>query len=189
MPTNELSTAMKPDVIEWRRYLHQNPELLYDVHQTAGFAADKLRAFGCDLVETGIGGTGVVALIRAHMAKGSVIGLRADMDALPIIESSGKPWSSKVQVAKPIRVGMMAIWPCYSGAARHLAETRNFKGSVAVIFQPAEEGGAGALTMVEDGLMERFEIERVFGMHNEPKDAGRSFCNQGRRHPGGGRHF
>ncbi|MDK1374740.1 MULTISPECIES: M20 aminoacylase family protein [unclassified Sinorhizobium] len=155
------------DVTEWRRHLHQNPELLYEVHETARFVADKLSAFGCDLVETGIGRTGVVALIRGDLGQGPVIGLRADMDALPILESGSRAWVSKVD-GRAHSCGHDGHMAMLLGAARLLAQTRKFRGTVAVIFQPAEEGGAGALAMVEDGLMERFGIAQVFGMHNEP---------------------
>lgn len=158
---------MGDDVIAWRRHLHQNPELLYDVHATARFITDKLSQFGCDVIETGIGETGVVGLIKGTLGEGPVIGLRADMDALPILERSGKSWASKIS-GRAHSCGHDGHMAMLLGATRHLSGTRNFRGAVAVIFQPAEEGGAGALAMVKDGLMERFDIERVFGMHNEP---------------------
>ncbi len=156
------------EVADWRRHLHQNPELLYDVHNTARFVAEKLSAFGCDMIETGIGKTGVVAVIKGTLGDGPVVGLRADMDALPIVESSGKPWTSKM-IGRSHSCGHDGHMAMLLGAARYLAETRNFRGSVVLIFQPAEEGGAGALAMIEDGLMEKFMIEQVYGMHNEPK--------------------
>ncbi len=162
------AAEVQSDVIEWRRHLHRNPELLYDVHQTAGFVAEKLATFGCDLIETGIGKTGVVAIIKGSLGEGPVVGLRADLDALPILENSGKPWTSNFP-GKSHSCGHDGHTAMLLGAARHLAETRRFRGAVAVIFQPAEEGGAGALAMVEDGLMEKFKIEQVYGMHNEPK--------------------
>ncbi len=160
--------ARAGDIAEWRRDLHRNPELLYDVHRTAGFVADKLRAFGVDEVVTGIGRTGVVGIIRGKGGhNGEVIGLRADMDALPITEATGKPWSSTTP-GKMHACGHDGHTAMLLGAARHLAETRNFAGTVALIFQPAEEGGAGGKAMVDDGMMERFGITRVFGMHNMP---------------------
>jgi hippurate hydrolase len=168
MPVINRVAEMQDQVAEWRRHLHQNPELLYDVHETSKFVAEKLRSFGCDIVETGIGQTGVVAVIKGNQGEGPVVGFRADMDALPILETSGKPWASKTP-GKAHSCGHDGHTAMLLGAAQYLAETRNFKGSVAVIFQPAEEGGAGALAMINDGLMERFGIAQVFGMHNEPR--------------------
>ena len=167
MPVINRVAEMQDQVAEWRRHLHENPELLYDVHNTSAFVADKLRSFGCDVVETGIGRTGVVAIIKGSQGEGPVIGFRADMDALPILETSGKPWASKTP-GKAHSCGHDGHTAMLLGAARYLAETRNFKGSIAVIFQPAEEGGAGALAMINDGMLEKFGISQVFGMHNEP---------------------
>lgn len=158
---------MQPNVAEWRRHLHENPEILYDVHETSRFVADKLCSFGCDSVDTGIGQTGVVGIIRGRHGDGPVIGLRADMDALPILEASGKPWASKTK-GKMHACGHDGHTAMLLGAAQYLAETRNFKGSVAVIFQPAEEGGGGGREMVKEGMMERFAISEVYGMHNTP---------------------
>ena len=156
------------DIVAWRRDLHEHPELLYDVHRTAASVAEKLRAFGVDEVVTGIGRTGVVGIIRGRKSgSGKVIGLRADMDALPIAERTGKPYASTVP-------GMMHACghdghtAMLLGAARYLAETRNFDGTAVVIFQPAEEGGGGGKAMVEDGLMDRWAIQQVYGMHNLP---------------------
>ncbi|HEX2146146.1 MAG TPA: M20 aminoacylase family protein, partial [Pseudorhizobium sp.] len=143
------------------------PEILYDVHETAAFVAEKLRAFGCDTVETGIGRTGVVGIIKGRKGDGPVVGFRADMDALPIFETSGKPWASKIP-GKAHSCGHDGHTAMLLGAAQYLAETRNFRGSVAVIFQPAEEGGAGALAMVNDGFLDKFAISQVYGMHNSP---------------------
>jgi hippurate hydrolase len=167
MPVINRVAEMQDQVAEWRRHLHENPELLYDVHNTSAFVADKLRSFGCDVVETGIGRTGVVAIIKGSQGEGPVIGFRADMDALPILETSGKPWASKTP-GKAHSCGHDGHTAMLLGAAQYLAETRNFKGSIAVIFQPAEEGGAGALAMINDGMLEKFGISQVFGMHNEP---------------------
>jgi len=155
------------DIVGWRRDFHENPELLYDVHRTAAAVAERLREFGVDAVETGIGGTGVVGVIKGAGSSGRVIGLRADMDALPILEKTGKPWASKVP-GKMHACGHDGHTAMLLGAARYLSETRNFDGTVVVVFQPAEEGGAGAKAMLDDGLVTRFGIERVYGMHNMP---------------------
>jgi amidohydrolase len=167
MPLLNRAMEMQPEISAWRRHLHQMPELQYDVHQTAAFVAEKLRAFGCDEVVTGIGRTGVVGIIHGSKGKGAAIGLRADMDALPITEATGLPHASKTP-GKMHACGHDGHTSMLLGAAQHLAETRNFAGSVAVIFQPAEEGGAGGRAMVRDGMMERFNISKVFGMHNMP---------------------
>ena len=155
----------------WRRDIHENPELLYEVHRTAAFVADRLREFGCDEVATGLGKTGVVGVIRGKRPAGKgdvkVIGLRADMDALPIEEATDLPYASKTPGLMHA-CGHDGHTAMLLGAARYLAETRNFAGDAVVIFQPAEEGGAGAAAMIKDGLMERFGIEQVYGMHNGP---------------------
>jgi len=156
------------DIAEWRRDLHMHPELQYDVHRTAGSVAEKLKAFGCDEVVTGLGRTGVVGVIRGKKGgSGKTIGLRADMDALPIEEASDLPYKSTVP-GKMHACGHDGHTAMLLGAARYLAETRNFSGTAVVIFQPAEEGGGGGKAMVDDGLMDRFGIAEVFGMHNYP---------------------
>jgi len=167
MPIVNRIAAMQGDVTGWRRDIHANPELLYDVHRTAATVADKLRSFGCDEVVTGIGRTGVVGVIRGGKGNGRVIGLRADMDALPIEEIGDVPYRSTVP-GKMHACGHDGHTAMLLGAAHYLAETRNFAGTAVVIFQPAEEGGAGGKAMVQDGLMERFRIEEVYGMHNYP---------------------
>lgn len=167
MPLLNAASEMQPEIAGWRRSLHMQPELLFDVHETAKFVAEKLEAFGCDEVVTGIGRTGVVGLIRGRQGAGPVIGLRADMDALPIIEATGLPYASQVPGVMHA-CGHDGHTAMLLGAARHLCETRNFRGDVAVIFQPAEEGGGGGREMVADGMMERFGIGQVFGLHNEP---------------------
>jgi hippurate hydrolase len=168
LPIRNRFAELHPDITAWRRDLHSNPELLYDVHRTAETVAHKLRSFGCDVVEEGIGRTGVVALIRGKTnTSGKTIGMRADMDALPILEATGKPYASTVP-GKMHACGHDGHTAMLLGAAQYLAETRNFDGTVAVIFQPAEEGGAGAEAMVKDGLFERFDISEVYGMHNSP---------------------
>ncbi len=168
MPILNRVAEMQNEITEWRRHLHSNPELLFDVHQTAAFVEEKLKAFGCDEVVTGIGRTGLVGIIRGRDGgEGRTIGLRADMDALPITETSGKSWTSKND-GKMHACGHDGHTAMLLGAAKYLAETRKFDGSVAVIFQPAEEGGGGGNEMVQDGMMERFAIEEVYGMHNLP---------------------
>ncbi|MFT4278995.1 MAG: M20 aminoacylase family protein [Rhodopseudomonas sp.] len=171
MPVINRVADLQPDIAAWRRTLHQQPELMYDVDGTAAFVAERLREFGCDEVVTGLGRTGVVGVIRgAKPANGGEIrsiGLRADMDALPIEEATGLPYASKVP-GKMHACGHDGHTAMLLGAARYLAETRNFAGDAVVIFQPAEEGGAGAAAMIDDGLMERFGIDQVYGMHNGP---------------------
>lgn len=167
MPLLNRASELQPEVAGWRRHLHQNPELLYDVHNTAAFVAEKLKSFGCDVVETGIGRTGVVAIIKGSRGEGPAIGFRADMDALPILETSGVEWSSQTP-GKMHACGHDGHTSMLLGAAKYLAETRNFRGSVAVIFQPAEEGGGGGLAMVQDGFLEKYGITEVYGMHNAP---------------------
>jgi amidohydrolase len=153
----------------WRRDLHAHPELLFDVHRTAGLVAERLRAFGCDEVATGIGRTGVVGVIRGRLTgSGRTIGLRADMDALPMTEATGLPHASTVP-GRMHACGHDGHTTMLLGAARYLAETRNFDGTAVVIFQPAEEGGGGGREMVEDGMMERFGIDEVYGLHNAPE--------------------
>lgn len=167
MPLLNNALELQHEATTWRRHLHQIPELQYDVFETAKFIAEKLGSFGCDEVATGIGRTGVVAIIHGKNGKGATIGLRADMDALPIVEETGLSYASKSS-GKMHACGHDGHSSMLLGAAKHLAETRNFSGSVALIFQPAEEGGAGAKAMIDDGMMDRFKISRVFGMHNLP---------------------
>lgn len=167
MPVLNRAVETQAEIAAWRRKLHQNPELLYDVHETAQFVEDKLKSFGCDLVETGVGRTGVVGIIKGRHGDGPAIGLRADMDALPITETSGVEWVSQ-NPGKAHSCGHDGHTSMLLGAAQYLAETRNFRGSVALLFQPAEEGGAGGLAMVEDGVMDRFNISEVYGIHNMP---------------------
>ncbi|MGA7073933.1 M20 aminoacylase family protein [Bradyrhizobium sp.] len=171
MPIVNRVADLQPDIQAWRRDIHQHPELGYDEHRTAAFVAERLREFGCDEVATGLGGTGVVGVIRGRKpaGKGDVrtIGLRADMDALPIEEATGLPYASKAS-GKMHACGHDGHTAMLLGAARYLAETRNFAGDAIVIFQPAEEGGAGAAAMIRDGLFERFSIDQVYGMHNGP---------------------
>ena len=166
MPILNRAAELQDEVTEWRRFIHARPELMFSVENTAAFVEAKLRDFGVDEIVTGIGRTGVVGLIRGK-GDGRTVGLRADMDALPITEISGKPWASTT-AGKMHACGHDGHTAMLLGAAKYLAETRNFNGNVAVIFQPAEEGGGGGNLMVKDGMMERFAIEEVYGMHNLP---------------------
>jgi len=167
MPIVNRVADLHAEITSWRRDLHAHPELLYDVHRTAASVADRLKSFGCDEVVTGIGRTGVVGVIRGRKAGAKVVGMRADMDALPIEEATGLPYKSTVP-GKMHACGHDGHTAMLLGAAKYLADTRNFAGTAVVIFQPAEEGGAGARAMLQDGLLDRFGIEEVFGMHNHP---------------------
>ncbi|GEO15424.1 M20 aminoacylase family protein [Microvirga aerophila] len=168
MPIINRVADLADEITAWRRDFHENPELLFDVHRTAGIVADKLRAFGCDEVVTGLGQTGVVGVIKGRATgSGKVIGLRADMDALPIVEATNVPYKSKTPGLMHA-CGHDGHTAMLLGAAKYLAETRNFDGTAVVIFQPAEEGGGGGDAMVKDGLMERFGVQEVYGMHNMP---------------------
>ncbi|MBY3122499.1 M20 aminoacylase family protein [Rhizobium laguerreae] len=167
MHTMDALGELAEEATEWRRRLHEHPELGYALHRTAAFIAEKLSSFGVDHIETGIAETGIVALIHGNHRDGPTIGLRADMDALPIIEASGKPWSSKVP-GKMHGCGHDGHSAILLGTAKYLTRTRKFKGTVALIFQPAEESGSGGEKMVQEGIMERFGISQVFAMHNYP---------------------
>jgi hippurate hydrolase len=175
MPIVNRIADLHSEITAWRRQIHSYPELMYDVHRTAALVAEKLKNFGCDEVVDGIGRTGVVGVIRGRKTDGKagdkpggkVVGLRADMDALPIEEETGLEYRSTVP-GKMHACGHDGHTAMLLGAAKYLAETRNFAGTAVVIFQPAEEGGAGARAMVRDGLIDRFRIDQVFGMHNFP---------------------
>ena len=167
MPIKNRFAEMLPEITGWRHHLHAHPELLYEVHETAAFVAERLREFGVDEVVEGVGRTGVVGIIRGRGASGRAIGLRADMDALPIEEATGLDYASKVP-GKMHACGHDGHTSMLLGAAKYLSETRNFDGTVVLIFQPAEEGGAGAKAMIDDGLFDRFPIDEVYGIHNAP---------------------
>jgi hippurate hydrolase len=167
MPIVNRVADLHEEITAWRRDIHAHPELLYDVHRTAASVAEKLKSFGCDDVIPGIGRTGVVGVIRGRKPGKKVIGMRADMDALPLEEETGLPYRSTVP-GKMHACGHDGHTAMLLGAAKYLAETRNFAGTAVVIFQPAEEGGAGGLAMLKDGLINRFGIEEVYGMHNYP---------------------
>lgn len=168
MPVKNRIADLHDEVAGWRRDIHENPEILYETHRTSALVAEKLKSFGCDEVVTGIGRTGVVAVIRGRSdTLGRAIGLRADMDALPMQEQTGLPHASKIDGAMHA-CGHDGHTAMLLGAAKYLAETRNFDGTAVVIFQPAEEGGNGAEAMCKDGLMERFGIDEVYAIHNAP---------------------
>lgn len=158
--------AFTDDMKTWRRHIHMNPELGLECHETAAFVVDRLREFGVTDIHTGIATSGVVAIIEGN-GDGPTIGLRADMDALPMDETSGVEWASTVP-GKMHACGHDGHTTMLLGAAKYLAETRNFKGRVALIFQPAEEGEGGGRIMVEEGIMDRFDISQVYGIHNMP---------------------
>ncbi|MBN8997514.1 MAG: amidohydrolase [Rhizobiales bacterium] len=168
MPIVNRLAELADDIAAWRHDLHRHPEILYEVHRTAATVAEKLRAFGVDEVTTGIGRTGVVGVIHGRgNGSGRVVGLRADMDALPLLEETGADYASTIP-GKMHACGHDGHMAMLLGAARYLAETRNFDGTAVLVFQPAEEGGGGGKAMIEDGLMDRWNIQEVYGMHNMP---------------------
>lgn len=168
MPIRNRFAEMQSEIAEWRRDIHAHPEVLFETHRTSALVADKLREFGCDEIVTGIGRTGVVGIINGKSnTSGRTIGLRADMDALPMTERTGLPYASTIPGAMHA-CGHDGHTAMLLGAAKYLSETRNFDGRVAVIFQPAEEGGGGGLEMCEDGILDTYNISEVYGMHNWP---------------------
>lgn len=167
MPVLNRAAELQERVSQWRRHLHMIPETGFEVHDTAAFIESRLKEIGCDAIHTGIARTGMVALIHGSRGPGPVIGLRADMDALPITEATGVDYAS-TREGKMHACGHDGHSAMLLGAAALLAETRNFAGTVALIFQPAEEDGGGGGVMVDEGMMERFGITKVFGLHNAP---------------------
>ncbi|GGB04554.1 M20 aminoacylase family protein [Allosediminivita pacifica] len=168
MPFKNRFAELHDEITAWRRDIHAHPEVLFDTPRTSALVAEKLREFGCDEVVEGIGQTGVVGIIKGKSdTSGKVIGLRADIDALPINEATGLDYASTTP-GKMHACGHDGHTAMLLGGAKYLAETRNFDGTVAVIFQPAEEGGGGGREMCKDGMMERFGIQEVYGMHNWP---------------------
>ncbi|WP_101066142.1 M20 aminoacylase family protein [Roseovarius salinarum] len=164
--------GLADEMTDWRRALHRRPELGLDCHETAGFVTEKLRAFGVDSIETGVATSGVVAVIEGRGGAGPAIGLRADMDALPIAEATGADWASQVPGAMHA-CGHDGHTAMLLGAAKYLAETRNFTGRAVLIFQPAEEGPGGARLMVDAGVLERHGIAQVYALHTLPgREAG-----------------
>lgn len=168
MPVRNRLAELHPEITAWRHHLHEHPELMYEVHETAAFVVEKLKDIGVDHVTQGVGKTGVVAVIKGKTdTSGRVIGLRADMDALPIVEASGVAYESKTPGVMHA-CGHDGHTSILLGAAKYLAETRNFDGTAVLIFQPAEEGGAGGKAMCDDGMMDRWGIDEVYGLHNSP---------------------
>jgi amidohydrolase len=171
MPVINRIAEFADEVAEWRRDFHVHPELQYDLPRTSGKVADLLRSFGVDEVVTGIAQSGVVGVIRGR-GPGKTIGIRADMDALPILERTGLDYASQTP-GRMHACGHDGHTAILLGTAKYLAETRNFDGNAVMIFQPAEEGGAGGRAMVEAGIMDRFGVDEVYGLHNMPgQDAG-----------------
>jgi hippurate hydrolase len=178
MPVINRIAGLAPRMTEWRRHLHAHPELAFDCHETAAYVAARLREIGVDEIHEGIAQTGIVAVIEGQ-GPGPVVGLRADMDALPIHEETGVDHASTVP-GKMHACGHDGHTAMLLGAAAYLAETRAFRGKVALIFQPAEEDGGGAGVMVEDGIMDRFDIAEVYALHNVPGlDLGRVLTTPG----------
>lgn len=169
MPVLNRIADLAPQMTEWRRHLHAHPETRFDCHATAAFIAQRLREIGVDEIHEGIATSGIVAILNGH-GPGPTIGLRADIDALPIHEETGLPHASTVP-GKMHACGHDGHTAMLLGAAAYLAETRNFAGRVALIFQPAEEWGGGAGVMVDEGIMERFDIVQVYALHNWPGEA------------------
>lgn len=176
MPIINSIAAMSDELTEWRRDIHAHPELGFDEHRTAKFVAERLLSFGCDEVATGIGRTGVVAVIKGRTnTSNKVIGLRCDMDALPIVEATGLPYASTNDGVMHA-CGHDGHTTMLLGAAKYLAETRNFDGTAVLIFQPAEEGRGGGREMVNEGMLDRFGVQQVYGMHNKPGMAPGTFA-------------
>lgn len=168
MAVNNRISDFHKEITKWRQTIHQHPGLLYDVEETAALVVEKLREFGVDEIVEGVGRTGVVAVIKGRKSgSGKVIGMRADMDALPILEKNDSAYKSKYE-GKMHACGHDGHTAMLLGAAKYLTETRNFDGTAVVIFQPAEEGGAGGKAMCDDGMMDRFSIQEVYGLHNMP---------------------
>ena len=161
-------SEMFEEISTWRRDLHAHPELRFEEYRTAAFVASKLKEFGVDEVVTGFGGTGVVGVIHGqNNTSGRSIGFRADMDALPIQEVNDLPHASTIP-GKMHACGHDGHTSMLLGAAKYLAETRNFDGKIVLAFQPAEEGGGGARAMIDAGLMDKWNVEEIYGMHNMP---------------------
>ena len=158
--------GFEKDMAKWRQHLHQNPELGRECYKTAEYVSERLKEFGITEIHTGYASSGLVAIIEGK-APGRTIGLRADMDALPITENTGLSYSS-VNEGVMHACGHDGHTTMLLGAARYLSETRNFSGRVALIFQPDEEATGGAKAMVEEGIIEQFQIEEVYALHNIP---------------------
>ena len=166
MPVLNRIAAYAEEMKGWRRHLHMHPELAFDCHNTAAFIVDRLKEIGVDEIHPGIAKTGIVAIINGQ-GDGPTIGLRADMDALPIEEITGAEHASTIP-GKMHACGHDGHVAMLLGAAKYLAETRKFSGRVALLFQPAEEDGGGGQVMVQEGVMDRFAVTQVYGIHNAP---------------------
>ena len=175
MPIPARIAQLSPQITDWRRALHRIPELGYDLPQTTAFVAEKLRAMGCDSVTMGLGRAGIVAEIIGTGGANHAIALRADMDALPITEATGAPYASQI-AGQMHACGHDGHTAMLLGAAQYLCETRAFSGRAVLVFQPAEEGGAGGLAMVKDGLIARFGISEIYALHNMPGQAAGTFA-------------
>ncbi|MBB4570843.1 M20 aminoacylase family protein [Rhizobium leucaenae] len=175
MNPSEASRIIADEAKIWRREIHQYPELLFDLPRTSAMVAEKLRAFGCGEVVTGIAKSGVVAVISGNKGNGKTIALRCDMDALPMSELTNLPYASKIPNMMHA-CGHDGHTAMLLGAAKRFAAERNFAGKIVLIFQPAEEGGGGGRVMLEEGLLDRFGIDEVYGMHNQPGLALGSFA-------------
>ena len=168
MPVKNRIADLQPEIAAWRQDFHAHPELRFELPRTTARVEALLREFGVDEITTGVGQSGIVAVIRGRQtASGRVIGFRADMDALPIFEATGLPHAS-THAGQMHACGHDGHTSILLGAAKYLAETRNFDGTVVLAFQPAEEGGGGARAMVTDGLMDRWGIHEIYGLHNMP---------------------
>ncbi len=188
MTTQSNLEAVANEAKAWRQHIHQHPELLFDLPQTAALVADKLKEFGCDEVVSGIAKSGVVAVIKGANGPGKTLGLRCDMDALPMSEQTNLPYASKIPNMMHA-CGHDGHTAMLLATAKCLASQRDFAGTVVLIFQPAEEGGGGARVMIEEGLFERFGIDEVYGMHNEPGLAVGSFATRSGPFMAGGDRF
>ncbi len=168
MPIKNRLAEMHDEITGWRRHLHTIPELMFDLPKTTAYVRERLAEIGITDVTTGIGQSGIVAVIEGRQnTSGKVIGLRADMDALPIIEAATVEYES-THPGKMHACGHDAHTAILLGAAKYLNETRNFDGEAVLIFQPAEEGGAGGKVMCDEGMMDRWGIQEVYGLHNTP---------------------
>lgn len=176
MPILNRIASFSEEMKGWRRHLHAHPELSFDCHQTAAYIAARLQEIGVDEIHSGIGQTGIVAIINGQ-GRGPTIGLRADMDALPIEEMTGATYASSVP-GKMHACGHDGHVTMLLGAAKYLSETRRFSGRVALVFQPAEEDGAGGQAMVQDGLISRFDISQIYALHNAPNIAFGNFLTR-----------
>ena len=168
MPIKNRLAETHAEITGWRQHIHANPELGFEEHKTSAFVAGKLREMGVDEIVTGVAQTGIVAVIKGRTdASGRVVGLRADMDALPILEASGVDFTSQ-NPGVMHACGHDGHTSILLGAAQYLVETRNFDGTVVLLFQPAEEGGGGGREMVNEGVMDRWGVQEVYGLHNMP---------------------